>query len=192
LREEKVMKAPQTPRRSVEERNKLVEANLHLATYVAKLAVKRLPGLADRDWEDIRQEANVGLIKAAAGFDENRGCKFSTYACTVIYRRLMRMARGDRFNRTLLLVPFQRHSAYGNHAIHGVEFQEPEDHRGRLSASDWAMLQEYLDTLNPADRSVLVGSVAGNLTFREMSEDSGHSRMWPDRVLQRLARTTEH
>ena len=43
--------------------------------------------------EDCEQEAILGLIRAAQGFDESRGFRFSTYACTVIPQRLMQAAK---------------------------------------------------------------------------------------------------
>lgn len=43
--------------------------------------------------EDVCQEGMFGLIRAAQTFDPTRGFKFSTYACQVILRRMMRAAR---------------------------------------------------------------------------------------------------
>ena len=53
----------------------LIKANLKLVVSVAKKYVGR--GL---EIEDLIQEGNLGLMKAASKFDATKGCKFSTYA----------------------------------------------------------------------------------------------------------------
>lgn len=67
-------------RRIREEKNeeaidKLVRHNLRLPVYLARRFLGR--GL---DFADLIQEGNLGLIKAAQGFDERLGVKFSSYA----------------------------------------------------------------------------------------------------------------
>lgn len=52
-----------------------IEANLRLAHYVARQYIGR--GI---DYEDLVQEATLGLIHAISKFDPTRGYRFSTYA----------------------------------------------------------------------------------------------------------------
>ena len=60
---------------TLEERNKLVEENLGLATHFAsQFRASRM------EFEDLVQEAYLGLMDAAERFDPARGNKFSTYA----------------------------------------------------------------------------------------------------------------
>jgi len=67
-----------------EERNKLVEENMGLAVHFANnYQVSRM------EFEDIVQEAYLGLIDAAELFDPERGTKFSTYAGWHILKRIM-------------------------------------------------------------------------------------------------------
>ena len=50
------------------------------------------------EYDDLFQAGCVGLVKAADGFDETRGLKFSTYAVPVILgeiRRLFRDGQGQ-------------------------------------------------------------------------------------------------
>lgn len=62
-------------RQGEQARDSLVEANVRLAISVAtKFQGRGIP------LEDLIQEANVGLMKAAGKFEPERGYKFSTYA----------------------------------------------------------------------------------------------------------------
>lgn len=66
-------------------RSKLIKMNLRLATSVAMKYMGR-----GTDLDDIIQEANIGLIRAADKFDPDRGVKFSTYATFWIEESIQR------------------------------------------------------------------------------------------------------
>ena len=68
-----------------EARRRLAEANLRLVVAVAK----RFRGKGV-ELQDLIQEGNLGLMKAAERFDPERGCRFSTYATWWIRQYVMR------------------------------------------------------------------------------------------------------
>lgn len=78
-------------------RRELVERNLRLVVFVAKKYRDATPGLP---FEDLVQEGNLGLIRAAEKFDPEKGHRFSTYATywirQSIGRALADKARGIR------------------------------------------------------------------------------------------------
>ena len=62
-------------RRAAHAKNELVEANLKMVVYLAKKYRGR--GLDD---QDLVQEGNIGLMRAAEKFDHRQGFRFATYA----------------------------------------------------------------------------------------------------------------
>lgn len=71
-----------------DERNALVEKHLPLATFFAKKF-----RATTMDFDDLVQEARIGLIDAAERFDPKRGLKFSTYAVWHIRKQIMEAIR---------------------------------------------------------------------------------------------------
>lgn len=77
-------------------RDELVQANLRLVISIAvKYQGHNVP------LEDLIQEGNIGLIKAASKFDYQKGFKFSTYAIWWIKQAIMRTL--DNFSRSIRL-----------------------------------------------------------------------------------------
>ena len=77
---------------------KLVEENLPLVRFMVRKYYMGIP----MEFEDKLSVGNIALCKAAANFNPNRGCKFSTYASNVIdwemkrlYQFLCRQKRVD-------------------------------------------------------------------------------------------------
>ncbi len=70
------------------ERNAFIESNLPLVHSLCKRFVGR--GI---EYDDLYQAGCVGLVKAADGFDRERGLQFSTYAVPVILGEIRRLFR---------------------------------------------------------------------------------------------------
>lgn len=72
-------------------KNELVAANLRLVTSVArKVTATKGANTAGIALDDMVQEGNVGLIRAAEKFDASKGYKFSTYATWWVRAYVMR------------------------------------------------------------------------------------------------------
>lgn len=69
-------------------RDRIVEAHLRLASYLARRFANRGQPL-----EDLTQVASLGLLKAVERFDPAMGLEFSTYATTTIVGELKRHLR---------------------------------------------------------------------------------------------------
>lgn len=79
-RESAVLMLSPEQTRKVEENHNLIYSFLHK---------HNLP-------EDMYSAAGIGLCKAAASFDENRGCAFSSYAYSCMYNECRRYWREER------------------------------------------------------------------------------------------------
>ncbi len=95
-REEEVELAKRIETGDMEARDQLVQANLRLVISIAvRYQGHNVP------LEDLIQEGNIGLIKAASKFDYRKGFKFSTYAIWWIKQSIMRTL--DNFARSIRL-----------------------------------------------------------------------------------------
>lgn len=70
---------------------KMALNNMRLAYFAAERF--RSSGL---DMEELQASAFLGLVKAAASYDESKGTKFTTYAMTVMNNELRMMLRRER------------------------------------------------------------------------------------------------
>lgn len=83
--DEEIELARQIARGNRDAKKRLIQANLRLVISIAKKYVNR--GLP---FQDLIQEGNLGLIRAAEKFDHTKGFKFSTYATWWIRQAISR------------------------------------------------------------------------------------------------------
>ena len=104
-------------------RNKLVEANLKFVVSVAK----QYQGLG-LSYEDLIEEGNIGLIKAAEKFDETRGFKFISYAVWWIRQSILQALNAYELVRTPDKNIYQRLDDFiGDSYDREVDFLEDRD-----------------------------------------------------------------
>jgi RNA polymerase primary sigma factor len=91
---EEVGLARRIERGDMRARERMIESNLGLVHAVARTYRGR--GVA---FDDLVQEATVGLVRAVEGFDHRRGLKFSTYAVWWIRRSILDALAGSNVIR---------------------------------------------------------------------------------------------
>src|SRR5574344_378019 len=122
-------------KKDITSRNKLVEANLKFVVSVAK----QYQGLG-LSYEDLIEEGNIGLIKAAEKFDETRGFKFISYAVWWIRQSILQaLAEQSRIVR----LPLNQVGSLNkiNHEINKFE-QENQRHPSVQELSQMTKLDE--------------------------------------------------
>lgn len=110
-------------KKDITSRNKLVEANLKFVVSVAK----QYQGLG-LSYEDLIEEGNIGLIKAAEKFDETRGFKFISYAVWWIRQSILQALSAYELVRTPDKNIYQRLDDFiGDSYDREVDFLEDRD-----------------------------------------------------------------
>ena len=110
-------------KKDITSRNKLVEANLKFVVSVAK----QYQGLG-LSYEDLIEEGNIGLIKAAEKFDETRGFKFISYAVWWIRQSILQALKAYELVRTPDKNIYQRLDDFiGDSYDREVDFLEDRD-----------------------------------------------------------------
>jgi len=145
----------------------IVEQNLGLIYSM----IKRV-GPRQLDEDDLLSEAMLALTRAVDRFDPWRGYKFSTYACNVIARALMRRGKQESHYRRLFPV---QHNLFYEPSI-GVPDWESELYVERLRH----VLDRNLGELTGLETTILThrfpDEPGSRLTFREIGDAIGLSK----------------
>jgi len=171
-----------------EDTDTLVKCHEGLVRSIAKQYLGR--GLP---WEDLLQEARIGLVKAIRGFDASRGLAFSTYATRAIHRHLYRALH---YQGPVLSIPdyapLHARDAVTNRAISldslhstGQPVAEViEDSSQQIEAEVLKRIEteHLLQRLRPQHRQVLELLYGmdgqGKRTYREVARIVGYSAEW--------------
>ncbi|MGQ9649120.1 MAG: sigma-70 family RNA polymerase sigma factor [Phycisphaerae bacterium] len=124
------------------------------------------------DEDDLLSDAMLGLTRAVDRFNPWRGYRFSTYACNVIVRALMRRGKRERNRRRLFPVQYE------------VSLEQPDslpDTERELYVERLGqVLQNNLGQLTDLETRVLAqrfrGEYHDRLTFQEIGETVGLSK----------------
>jgi RNA polymerase sigma factor (sigma-70 family) len=145
----------------------IVEQNLGLVYSM----IQRI-GRRQLDEDDLLSEAMLALTRAVDRFDPWRGYRFSTYACNVIARAIMR--RGKQESRYRQLFPVQHDTSYepssGLPDLHAELYVERLQH----------VLDRNLGELTGLETTILTHRFphgqGSRLTFREIGDAIGLSK----------------
>lgn len=170
------------PLRSVEERNELAKANVGLVFHAVQMWTKNQFDPTDED--ELIGLAQFGLLRAAEGFDESKGFKFSTLAMRCIFNSLhsSRKPKQHLFDEQILrgvsanaLHEFHTMDSFEHHETEEPEFDE-------LDQEDCYQILSMLDGRDFEIVSMRLGFVTGEpMTLLEIGR---HFRISRERVRQ--------
>jgi len=145
----------------------IVEQNIGLVySMISRVGSRRL------DEDDLLSEAMLALTRAVDRFDPWRGYRFSTYACNVIARALMR--RGKQESRYRQLFPVQQEISYEPSS------DEPDVNSELYAERLHRVLDDNLGDLTGLETTILTHRFPpkseSRLTFREIGDAIGLSK----------------
>lgn len=185
--------------KGLEARNILIERNLRLVAHI----VKKYQG-ADESTEDLISIGTIGLMKAIATFNPDKGNKLATYAARCIENELLMMFRArKKTSREVSLYEPIGTDTEGNEVslldvieseqVDVVDAMEHMDNLQKLGT----LLQECL---TPREREIIYmryGLLSGDeMTQREVGMALGISRSYVSRIekkaLKKLRESFDH
>lgn len=152
-------------------------AHLRLAVKVAS-RYRRIGELAGFEWEDLVQEANIGLLQAVRNFDPDRCLQFSTLAYRMIRYRLLRIMK----------TPLRRIDKFKIEALPDEDrlTDDQAAEAGEVEV-DRAALARLLARLNPADLEIIEARFGlGGAAPRCVAELAALFQVSRQRIYQRL------
>ena len=148
-------------------REHIVERNLGLVySMISRFSGKRI------DEDDLLSDAMLGLTRAVDRFNPWKGYRFSTYACNVIARALMRRGKRDRHYRQLFPVQFD---VTFERPVPGSDFQA-DLYVERLHRVLSGNLGELTDLESRILAKRFPNEQGARLTFQEIGETVGLSK----------------
>ena len=135
------------------------------------------------DWDDLRSEAFLALVRAVEGFNPWRGFRFSTYACSAIMRSLVHASK--KVSRQRLHFPMELDV---EREVAGRDDARAELYLDRLRQALDANLGELTERESKVLAKRFPMDGASRLTLEEIGDDFGLSK---ERVrqIQRMALT---
>lgn len=169
--------------------NTLVAGNVELAFHVAKLYLRRARFLG-LGWEDLQQEAVIGLLRASQGFNPDYGVKFSSYAGVAIRHHLHNVLSARRYRATPALPTFEDGTVL-----------EPEDRRSvapdaaAILADEKDRVARLMRLLHPRERAIFQMYFWDEMSFAQIGARVGLSgervRQLFEGSLRRLRRAAQ-
>lgn len=134
-------------------REGLVLENLRLVYYTYEKLAKS--ELTERHREDLIEEGMVGLVKAAASFDETRGIRFSTFAARCIRNEMLMYIRRVRkyFDREVSFwTPIGR-DGEGNELCLADVLEDEKNNPEQVLTE--IMLEDIIENAKPREQAIL-------------------------------------
>lgn len=154
---------------------KMVEDNIKLAYFMTNKWYHKLRNYRI-EYEDIKSECLLGLVKACKKFDSNRGIQFCTYACKIIDNQILMLLRKEKRYRDREFM-IESYNEYGDNIFLGGSVCD--------NGNDWIkclVIREALDLLNEQEIEILFLYYKG-YNQREISKIYDITQSYISRIL---------
>ncbi len=168
---------------NLEARNILIEHNLRLVAHIMKKYYAKAS-----DQEDLISIGTIGLIKAISTFQPTKGIRLATYAARCVENEILMHFRSQRKSASdVSLSDLIETSGDGTAlSLMDVIADETDLVEQVSTQEDVHLLKNYLTTLEPRERQVLILRYGLNnhpaLPQREVARQCGISRSYVSRI----------
>lgn len=166
-------------------REKLVTDNMRFARYMAKKFLNT--GI---EYEELVSLGYLGLVQAAARFDEDRGAKFVTLAGSCIQNTILQEARRKRYRDSLISASLDAaviENDRGEPITLGDVIPSEETGYWELEANDWCKNAAESKALTAKERDIMILYLNG-LRQQEISNTVGVSQSYVSRLVRKASR----
>lgn len=141
------------------------------------------------EYEDILQIAYLALVKAANGFNENLGYKFSTFATNSMFRALYNFAQRDRrFNKKIGVAVEQPVLSYESEYENGCLANQIGSNNFEDNLLSKIELQEITEKLSDQEKKIFELYFINDLKQSEIAQIININQNQVSRVKRRVIR----
>lgn len=166
---------------------KLIEKNFGFVHYKAKQWDDKLSASSLLDYQDILSACQIGIIKAAKGYDSNKNVKFITFANICIDNEIRMFLRKNEKHKDTRSIGFysQKDDEGNQYYSNDLELIMSESDKTNI-VIEQLYFKHIISNFSPKEIKILQDTYINNKTQKEIAENLNVSQPCISRILKRI------